>query len=336
MADINYFNPDSYNPAGKMNVPGLAGMWAAKDRQRYESQASLQDVMHAAETEKGVKQFGEWKQEAPLRQMTREAGMEKQRALKDFGYADTLADVEKKQISNAHDYGTLDARMASTITDSAKKQHEFALEKMQQGLHLSTMMMDALGSSGPAGAAQMVQQLKQRGIDVQNDPVVNHVLSAPNPAEMQKRLKQVQNAFNMADQGYRTHLMTAASTLEGQRLRAQATVTAAGSRLPGEKEHEETIGAFRARLKEEHPDWSEARVRYEANKQYQAGKYGAQKLDDTQARENARLIREYKELLPHLREDSPHRARLEKAIKDAGATTTIRGSGTASDPYKLD
>lgn len=286
MADLNY-NPAIQRP--QTDVPGLAGMWAMRDRGMYDQQSQLQQLMD-------VNKFSDYMQDAPVRQTKRLSDIATNQAEAETVMGRKRAEVEQTTLANDYNRQTLQARVGQGIAEAGLKEQEAGLQKIQQGLSYSAMMMQAMGQYGPAGAAQVLQQLRARGINVENDPVVQYVMSAGDAQQMKGRIEEVFQAFNHANQTYRTELMKANKQKEIETLKADRALEAARIKTGAEKEHDESIKAFEAELKQQHPNWTPAQIKAEAVRQYQAGRYGVQRQETTADRERAK----YSETRKHL------------------------------------
>lgn len=329
--DYNYINPEGMRPENGWKPTGfLGGMLYGADRKRYEDQASLQDLMTAQKTKEFVGP------DVAVRQAKRGADIATSQGTEQTAIPRAWADLREKQLTNAYNTGTLGARMGKTITDSQKTEHDFNLQKLRDGLQLSTMLTQAMGAYGPAGAAAVSQTLAQRGIDVSRDPVANYVMSAPDHAQMQQRVQQVQQAFSMADQAHRTQLMQQQHGTTRQLIQSNAAVDVAYApdRSAGSRQHDVRWQAYKKQVKLDHPNFSDAQVEAEAVRRMDAGQFGAQKPENTERRETEKVIRELEQMLPLLTPGTPIHTRMKNALSQLKAG---RGAqGTPDNPIKLD
>lgn len=323
MADLNY-NPGAQRPT--LDVPGLSGMWAARDRQAYDQQTQLSQLM-------GQQKFSEYMQDAPVRESARGSNIATNRATEATIMGQKQGESDRLELENKYNRGTLSARMGQGIAEAGQKEQGAALAKMQQGLGYAAMMTQALGQYGPAGASHVLQTLRQRGINVENDPVVNYVMSASDPKQMQSRITEVHSAFNMASQEFRTSQMREQEHTQREILAANSRVTVAGIRQPGEKEHDETVKAFATELKEANPTWSSAKVQAEAFRAYQRGRYGAQKLEDSETQAQGKLLAERNHIW-HLTDGklgTPPKNTMKGAVPYSDALDTLRKDPSAAN-----
>jgi hypothetical protein len=316
MADINYNQAVPRPDTGWKPRGFLAGMAYGTDRARYDEQAGLQDIMTKAKA-------GEWFADAPVRETGR---------LKDIATNTAEAatvgprkhgEVEKLQLGNQYDKGTLSTRIADTIRKSGEGDWDLAIKKTQQGLSIAAMMAQAAGEYGPAGAANMVQQLKSRGIDVQNDPVVNYVMSAPDRQQQQARLNEIWHGLSMADQGFRTQRQRGSDDMAVQTLRNQGGVDAAGARTSHDREHEIGMKVMTDEVKEQNPTWSPAKVAAEAYRRFSIARSGIGRTETSQDKANAKEVAELKAMLPLIK-NPQLRQKMEAAIRSLEARGSNR------------
>jgi len=181
----DYFNPQSVKP--ELTNPGLAGLAQVRDRALYERLMGLQEQLSRINTAKEQEDFTLG---AGARQAQRDA---------------TVRDLPVKSrdletLTRQHELATgkTEALQPGEIELARGKQ---ALDKGQQGI-ASVIQMLAQAPPGPDYIARVGQVIKQSRADV-NNPMLKHVLSAPNPQEAQKRAQAILAQQSNVDPAYR-------------------------------------------------------------------------------------------------------------------------------------
>jgi len=277
MANVNYMGAPQAPANGWQPKGFLGGATWYDDRKRYEDADSLASYQRGLGAVEGTAKLEDYFKDAPVRETKRLSEIATNTAT-----ASTIGDklsegVRKQRVDNKLAEGTLESNIAIKLTEAAKGKREEGVAKLQQGLQLSAMMMQAMGTAGPAGAAAVAEKLKGAGLDVANDPVVRMVMSAGTPQEMQQRIKTIYKALDDANSAFRAQREKDAAALKQKQVEASAQVQAANARSAGEKESEMLMNAFMEEVKEKNPNLTPTQVRARAGELYAQRKYGVAK-----------------------------------------------------------
>jgi hypothetical protein len=253
----------------------LGGATWYDDRKRYEDAESLASYQRGLGAVEGTAKLEDYFKDAPVRDTKRLADIATNAATTATVGNRMAEDVRGKRLDNNLSEGTLGSNISLKLTEAASKQREEGVAKLKQGLQLSTIMMQAMGTAGPAGAAAVAERLKGAGLDVENDPVVRMIMSAGTPQEMQQRAQALYKAFDEADAGFRLQAAKDAAALKRQQVATSGTVAAANARSGVEREGDKLLTAIEADLRARNPNAPETAIKAEAAKLFMDRRYGA-------------------------------------------------------------
>lgn len=337
-SDISYFNPESIKPNYDWKPQGfLAGMHYAQDRTRYDSQASLQDLMTGAKA-------GEWFKDAPVRESARYKDINTNMAEGSTVLGRKQGELEKLGLENQYSRGTLQARIAEKVTEEARKKHEFGLQKINDGLNVTSMLLQALGSAGPAGVAAAKQKLKEAGYDADNDPVVSQLMAGGSPEQIALRVQQVQQALNMANQQFRTEQMKDAGATRRNTDDNTARVSVANAKTGHEKVYEQAVRIYGNLVRQQNPNWTNEQVQAEALRLYQERTSGVGKTEGAEEKALSAALAKALEIRKFIPNSSPLAKQIDKEIEElqqklrregGGVPNRPQGRGTPDDPIRL-
>lgn len=341
MANVNYMGAPQAPANGWQPKGFLGGATWYDDRKRYEDADSLAAYQRGLGAVEGTAKLEDYFKDAPVRETKRLSEIATNTAT-----ASTIGDklsegVRKQRVDNKLAEGTLESNIAIKLTEAAKGKREEGVAKLQQGLQLSAMMMQAMGTAGPAGAAAVAEKLKGAGLDVANDPVVRMVMSAGTPQEMQQRIQTIYKALDDANSAFRAQREKDAAAKERANISASAQVQAANARSASEKESEMLMNAFMEEVKEKNPNLTPTQVRARAGELYAQRKYGVAKSmqpgDVTGQQERAKKAAALRQTAGFVKQSNPQ---LYKQLNDeADALDSGRATaplGTPENPINLD
>lgn len=341
MEDI-YFNPTSLRPKATEGFAGLAGGQAVQDQELYGRSVGLQNLMQGMHA-------STYAQDEPVRQSARLKDIYTNKAEGETVGPRKQAEVKHLQLGNQYDEGTMGARIAGKITESDKSAFEFKLQKMEEGLKYASIASMAMREYGPAGAAQVVARLKKMGMDVQDDPVVNYMLSGHDAAEIDRRIKTVHQAYDMANKEFRNKRYAEDAATNRTIIQANSHVTGAEIMAGRGGSFGLRLQAYSQQVQQEHPDWPKEKVQAEAVIRADNAQYGiGRPTDNAQRVQLEKRVGELQAVIPYIPENTPLGKRLRKELDElrrqrtsgssSGATAApaAGGAGTAQDPIKLD
>ena len=168
----SYDNPESIKPPYGWQPQGaLAGMWSMRDRNRYDSQASLVDLMRMLEA---AKQQEEYTQGMPVRAAERGkkitdadlATIVNRAKMQQPGYGPAMArgpmgEAAQQEAAGNLAIGTASGRIESTNLENRGKSLEQTI--LQQRLRESTNPFDTLVQNPAHQRAMELEREKQRG-----------------------------------------------------------------------------------------------------------------------------------------------------------------------------
>src|SRR3990167_4257710 len=98
------------------------------------------------------------------------------------------AELEQLTLGNRKAAGTLASDIARKLVENAwtiseKSGPAAAMAELQRGSALAGVMAQAWNSSGPAGASQVVEALKAKGVDVSGSPMIEAIQNSRTPEE---------------------------------------------------------------------------------------------------------------------------------------------------------
>jgi len=277
MANVNYMGAPQAPANGWQPKGFLGGATWYDDRKRYEDAESLAAYQRGLGAVEGTATLEDYFKDAPVRETKRLSDIATNNATAATVGNRLAEEVRGKRLGNDLAKGTLESDIALKITEAAGEKRKEGVAKLRQGLELTTMMLQAMGSAGPAAAPAIAERLKQQGFDVTTDPVAQYVLTAPTPQEMQKRLQTLFAGLDKADAAFRLQAAKDAAAKERTNISASAQVQAANAKSASEKESQMLMNAFMAEVKEKYPDLTPTQILAKAGELYAQRKYGVVK-----------------------------------------------------------
>lgn len=338
----DYFNVNAVKPDMSALPAAMQGAAAMQDRQAYQRALGLQQLVQSMSA---GQQAAEMPSKIGANVATNQAtaatiGPQKQ------------AELEQTQLGNQFNRETMGSRVAKTGAESADTVRKEKLNRLKDGVMYSTAIVDALGTHGPAGASAVVQHMKQAGIDVQNDPVVNYVLSATDADEARTRAKYVQYMYHRLDNHYATEEMKSDRELTKAILSANVKSDVANKEhSAATKEHDIRWQAAGDIARSEFPNDPVAQRKRQLQI-YDSGKFGAAKpVDTAEGRKLEDSISDIEKVIGYFKPTDPMRKQLEQHLESlkaqrrtpvplygvggGGGGAQPRGTGTADDPIIL-
>lgn len=201
MADTTYFNPQTVNPGTGYKPEGFLGGYTwGEDRQRYNQLAPLQDLMSMMAAQAEIDKQKEYGLNEPVRSAKRLENVATSKALAATVGGQKQGVLDELTLKNELSRKTQSAKISEVLLENAKKEREGAMEKLQTGFAIASILAQAAGN-GPAATAAVAQRMKEAGFDLDNDLLAKTILQDPSKA------KVIADAFDQASQQYRLELM---------------------------------------------------------------------------------------------------------------------------------
>lgn len=206
---------DIYRPDFSFN-PGLQGLYALRDRGRYDRMMSLEEQMKQAQTGKEVEDF----QEGRAARQAQRAAIVRDLPVKS---RELEATTLSKELTAAEQEALHEGKIELGLGEQDLNRGQQNIARVIQAI--------ANAPDGPDYISRIGTAMKQAGVNPKTSPILGHILGAPTPREASARAHAYLQQQSFTNPAYRQAMdvtdLKGRYDLEGRHISGQYSVDAA-------------------------------------------------------------------------------------------------------------